>query len=1075
MLTLWLFFLRKKVFTYLLMFALVIAGLYSLLAIPKESAPEVIVPIGIVSTVLRGGSAEDVEKLITNKLEQEIINAEDIDKVTSSSREGVSVITAQFDASADIEESIDKLKEAVDRVKGELPEDATDPVVSKVNFSEQPILIISVSQDASPASLRVLGEDIKRELKKVEGVSDVQITGTRKKEVQVVVRKDRLASYGLSLNQVISAIQGANASLPIGNITVADIDYPIKFSGAIDDATLVEDIPLTTPNGSVVYLRDIAFIADGLAPPSTFSRISLDGEPSQNAITLNIYKKSGGDITVIGQSVKDKLDELKGTLLVGSNLVVSYDAGNDVKKDLRQLTRVGIETVILVMIMLFLTIGWRESVVAGLSIPLSFVIAFIGLYVSGNTINFISLFSLILAIGILVDSGIVIAEAIHTRTKLLGSAHEAAIASLKEYAWPLIAGTMTTVAVFAPLFFLSGVTGQFISSIPFTIIFVLLASIVVALGMVPLLAILLSKSEAKEGKFTLLQEEWFHKVQDWYKNFLRRILHNRKLQDTFLNTLAVLFVASLFLPITGLLKVQFFPQDDQSFVFVSVEKPQGTPLLSTDLAVRQVEELLYEESYIESFVTTVGAGSVFSSDGGGANTKIANITVLLKDDREMTSTETINVLRSKLSPIQDAIIKVDQGNNGPPSGAPVLITFKGDDLEALSLAADKAETLLKQIPGTRDVVTSLGDNGTQFTVEIDRAKASQAGLSALSVSQVLRAAVSGVTASTIKKQEDDIDIVVKVDLNPNFINPEDTIKTNIDAIKQLPIATPSGSVLLGSLVTISVSESRASISHEEGKRTTRVSSSLEEGMTALEVVAAFKAKEDLLEIPGSVEIKYGGENEDVEKTFTEMFLALVAGMAGMLAILVLEFNSIRYSLYLLLTIPLSLIGVLFGLTITGQALSFSSMLGLIALAGVIINHAIILLDSLLRRLEQDKEKEGVTLSEVIVESSAIRLRPIFLTTITTVVGMIPLAFVSALWGPLAFAIMFGLSFAMVLTLVLIPVFFYRYPGKEYKHLKAEETKHESWVLLKKGFALLRKVLQYVYTIVSYAITKNFKE
>ena len=529
------------------------------------------------------------------------------------------------------------------------------------------------------------------------------------------------------------------------------------------------------------------------------------------------------------------------------------------------------------------------------------------------------------------------------------------------------------------------------------------------------------------------------------------------------------------MPITGLLKVQFFPQDDQSFVFVSVEKPQGTPLLSTDLAVRQVEELLYEESYIESFVTTVGAGSVFSSDGGGANTKIANITVLLKDAREMTSTETINVLRSKLSPIQDAIIKVDQGNNGPPSGAPVLITFKGDDLEALSLAADKAETLLKQIPGTRDVVTSLGDNGTQFTVEIDRAKASQAGLSALSVSQVLRAAVSGVTASTIKKQEDDIDIVVKVDLNPNFINPEDTIKTNIDAIKQLPIATPSGSVLLGSLVTISVSESRASISHEEGKRITRVSSSLEEGMTALEVVAAFKAKEDLLEIPGSVEIKYGGENEDVEKTFTEMFLALVAGMAGMLAILVLEFNSIRYSLYLLLTIPLSLIGVLFGLTITGQALSFSSMLGLIALAGVIINHAIILLDSLLRRLEQDKEKEGVTLSEVIVESSAIRLRPIFLTTITTVVGMIPLAFVSALWGPLAFAIMFGLSFAMVLTLVLIPVFFYRYPGKEYKHLKAEETKHESWVLLKKGFAVLRKVLQYVYTIVSYAITKNFKE
>lgn len=1079
MLTLWLFFLRKKVFTYLLMFALTVSGLYSLITIPKESAPEVIVPVGIVTTVLRGASAEDVENLITNKLEQEIINTEDIDKVTSSSREGVSVITAQFDASADTEASIDKLKEAVDKVKGELPEDATDPMVSKVNFSEQPILIISVSQDASPASLRILGEDLKRELKKVEGVSDVQVTGTRKKEVQVVVRKDKLASYNLSLNQVIGAISSANASLPIGNITVADIDYPITFSGSIEEGKEVEDIPLTLSNGSVVYLRDIAFVADGLAPPSTYSRISVEGEPAQNAITLNVYKKSGGDITQIGDTVKEKLEELKETTLAGSSLVISYDAGNDVKKDLRQLTRVGFETVILVMIMLLLTIGWRESLVAGLSIPLSFVIAFIGLQVSGNTINFISLFSLILAIGILVDSGIVIAEAIHTRSKLYKTIEEAAIASLKEYAWPLIAGTMTTVVVFAPLFFLSGVTGQFISSIPFTIIFVLIASIFVALGMVPLLAILLARKEEKGEKpnrFTELQEEYFHKAQDWYKGLLHTILASRKLQDRFLNTIALLFVIALFLPVTGLLRVQFFPQDDQSFVFVSVEKPQGTPLAKTDLVVRQVEEILYEEDYITSFVTTVGAGSVFSSDGGGANTKIANITVLLKEDRDISSTEIMAILREKLSPIHDAIIRVEQGNNGPPSGAPVLITFKGDNLEDLSLVADKAETLLKSIEGTRDVETSLGDNGTRFDIEVDRAKAAQLGLNALQISQVLRAAVSGVTASTITKQEDDIDIVVKVDLNPNFINPEDTVKTNIDAIKHLPISTPSGStVLLGSVVSIKVAESRASVSHEDGKRITRVTSSLDEGMTALQVVGAFKAKEGDLNIPAGVEVKYGGENEDVQKTFTEMFLALIAGMIGMLAILVLEFNSLRYSMYLLFTIPLSLIGVLFGLTITGQFLSFSSTLGLIALAGVIINHAIIMLDSLLKRLEEEKDAGGVELSDIIVESSAIRLRPIFLTTITTAVGMIPLASVSALWGPLAFAIMFGLSFAMVLTLVLLPVLFYRYPGKQYGHLKRISGEiHEPHILRKGATLFLALVVKFYRSTTSHAF-KKFKK
>lgn len=1067
MLSLWLFFLRKKVFTYFLMFVLVSGGLYSLVAIPKESAPEVVVPVGIISTVLRGASAQDIEKLVTNKLEEEVINAEDIEKVTSVSREGVSVITAQFDASADIETSIDILKEAVDKAKTKLPEDATDPIVTKVNFSEQPILILSVSQDASPASLRKLGEDLERELKKVAGVSSVSITGTRKKEIQVVVRKDKLASYGLSLNQVVAAIQGANASLPIGSITVSDIDYPIKFSGSIEEASEVSDITVTSPSGATVYLRDIAFIADGLASPSTYSRTSLNSEPSQNAITLNIYKKSGGDITVITDAVKEKLEDMKEDLLMGSNVVVSFDAGSEVKKDLRQLTRVGLETVLLVMVMLFLTIGWRESLVAGLSIPLSFVIAFIGLYVSGNTINFISLFSLILAIGILVDSGIVIAEAIHTRSKKYPTIKDAAIASLKEYSWPLIAGTMTTVVVFAPLFFLSGVTGQFISSIPFTIIFVLIASIVVALGMVPLLAIALSKNEIKENKFTQLQEEWFHKAQDWYKAFLRKMLENHKSQKNFLRLLGVLFFVSLLLPITGLLRVQFFPQDDQNFIYISVEKQQGTPLAQTDIVVRQVEELLYEEQYISSFVTTVGASSVFSSSGGSANTKVANITVLLKEDREKTSSELIEVVRKKLTPINDAVIKVDQGNNGPPSGAPVLITFKGDDLEKLSLVADKAEGILKNIKGTIDVETSLRDDGSQFDIEIDKVKASQVGLSALTVSQTLRAAVSGVTASTITKQGEDVDIIVKVDLNSDFVNPEDTIKTTVDALKQMLVATPSGSVPLGSLITISLGESRSTINHEEGKRITRVTSNLDNAVTALEVVNEFKKHEEQLGLTKDIEVQYGGENEDVQKTFTEMFLALLAGMAGMLAILVLEFNSLRYSLYLLLTIPLSLIGVLFGLTITGQFLSFSSMLGLIALAGVIINHAIILLDSILRKLEQDKSVVGASLSDVIVTSSAIRLRPIFLTTVTTVVGMLPLAFASALWGPLAFAIMFGLSFAMVLTLVLIPVFFYRYPGEEYAHMKNEipVVKESFKSKLIKYVRAAQKALHYVVSYV----------
>jgi HAE1 family hydrophobic/amphiphilic exporter-1 len=709
-----------------------------------------------------------------------------------------------------------------------------------------------------------------------------------------------------------------------------------------------------------------------------------------------------------------------------------------VSKDLTNLTETGLETVALVMLMLFLTIGWRESLVAGLSIPLSFVIAFTGLYLSGNTINFMSLFSLILAIGILVDSGIVVAEAIHTRIKLYGSAEGAAIASIKEYAWPLIAGTMTTVAVFAPLFFLSGIVGKFISSIPFTIIFVLIASIVVALGFVPLLAVLLTKDH--KSRFEDMQEMWSERAQHWYKNFLGHMLDSRKAQNRFFAGLAIALVVAIAMPVTGLLKVAFFPQDDQDYAFVSIEKTQGTPLAKTDLSVREVEEILYASPYIESFVTTVGASSALSGSGGGAGSKLANITVILPKGHKLSSTEVVEKLRVALAPVTSATVKVDQGNNGPPSGDPVVIKFMGDNLEDITAATDKAETILQTIKGTQDVTTSLRDDGTQFEIAIDRAKAAQVGLSASSVAQLLRVSVSGVTATTIKKAGTDIDIIVKTDLNPDFVNPEDTIKTNIDSIKGLPIATPNGTILLGSLITTTISESRAVINHEDKKRVATVSSKLTKDGNAIEITSEFQKREKELNLPETVTIKYGGDDEEVNKTFAEMGLALLAGMAGMLAILVLEFNSFRFAFYLLFTIPLSLIGVLGGLTITGQALSFSSMLGLIALAGVIINHAIILLDSILHKLDHEREEieaghSARNLRDVIVDASAIRLRPIFLTTVTTVIGMIPLAGVSALWGPLAFAIMFGLAFAMILTLVLIPVFFYRYPGKKFKHLK----------------------------------------
>lgn len=1024
----WNFFIERRQFTILVMTALVVAGFVAVLAIPKENAPEVTIPVAIIQTTLRGASASDTEKLITKEIEKEVSTVENLHKLTSTSREGVSVVSAEFEASANIDKSIQDVKDAVDRAKPKLPKDADEPVVLRITVNDQPIFIVSLSGGLPPAEFTRLGKQVKDELELVPGVSRVDMSGTREREANIIVRKEALESYGLSLGEIVAALSASNNSLPVGTITVDDIEYAVAFKGDLNDPEELAQTTVGTVGGNPVYLRDVADIVNGIEKARTISRVSTEGAPAEPAITLSVHKKPGGNIFQTAEAAKEKLKNLSTTLLAGITTEISIDLGEEVQKSLSELTKVGLETVVLVMLCLVLTIGWRESLVAGLSIPLSFVIAFIGLNATGNTINFVSLFALILAIGILVDSGIVVTEAIHTRYQKYGDPIRAAKEALREYARPLTAGTMTTVAMFAPLFFISGIVGQYIQSIPFTIITVLIASIFVALGLVPLIAIQLINKETG-GKFAMMQEEWNNKAQVWYREFLTKVLRDKKFQKRFIWSMGVALIIAILLPVSGIVKVLFFPQDDAEYAYLEIEAKQGTPLEQTDLAARGVEELLYGDKRIESFVTTIGGSSALSQNTS-SGPKYANITLKLvpKEDRKETSTEITEELRKKVSVFHEFSVHAFEPAGGPPSGAPVLVTFSGDNLDDLERAVSTGERVMQSIKGSAEVATSIKDDGTQFALTIDRAKASQVGLSPAQVASTLRTAVSGVVATTIKNDSEDIDVLVTTNLNPNWQEPSDTTKTDINGLLNLSIKTPRGTVLLGSILSPSIEKSNAVIRREDQKNIATVSAYTEDKVTPVEVSAAFKKAMDAEKLPLGVAMKIGGETEDVNKSFSEMGIAFLAGLVLMLAILVLEFNSFRYSFYLLMLVILSLIGVLGGLALTGQPFSFSSLLGIIALAGVIINHAIILVDSIIVRM---KNPEGRTLEQVVVDGAASRLRPIVLTTITTVIGMIPLAGASALWGPLAFAIMFGLSFAMILTLILTPILVYQNPGKQF--------------------------------------------
>lgn len=1032
----WSFFIHKRSFTLFLMGVLILGGLYAVLKIPKESTPDISIPLGIVSTVLPGASAADTERLVTDKIESGVLGVENVSKVTSTSGDGISVVSVEFNSSADIDKSIQSLKDAVDKIKSDLPEEALDPTVSDVNFADSPILIVSISGNLAPGELTALGDSVSDEIKRVPGVSKVDVSGVRDRQVQVIVHEDSLRQFGLSLSDVTNAIRAAGIASPAGAITVDGVNYAVRLDSSVSSTDKVREVVIQTPTGATVRVADVAEVIDGLENAGSYSRVSVNAEPSQPSLTLTVYKSRGGNIVQTGKAVLARIDELKATTLTNTSTVVSYNGAEEVNKSLTELTRAGIETVILVMVVLYFTLGLRESLVAAASVPLSFVIAFIGLLASGNTLNNVSLFALILAIGILVDSGVVMVEAFHTRLRKYGNKEDAAIFSIKEYAWPLIAGTFTTIAVFIPLLFLTGIIGKFLFSIPFTLIFVLLASIFVALGLVPLLSIMF----VREGHSTNedRQERYNTIAKNWYVGFLRKFLHNHKQQKQFIWGLVILLIISFMLPATGILKAVFFPSESMDYVYVQIEKPQGSSLEETDLSMREVEEVLYRNPNVASFVSQTGSGSSFAGGMSGPSSggNIGNITVNLPKDHDMTSAEFVTELRKDFEGITSATITVGEPAGGPPAAAPITLTFTGDDLGELSVTADRAAQVLSDMPGVVNVNTGSRNAGAEFVVSLDAGKAAELGVSPIVVADTLRTALFGSKATSIRTGKNDIEVYTRLDLNPDYQDPSQTTHVTIDAVRALTFPGKNGPVPLSSIATIAYEPAQSSITHEAGDRIVTVTAEVAPGANAIQLSQEFEKQFDESKLGKGVILKVGGAAEDVDESFAQLFIALIAGAALMLAILVLEFNSFRLSGYLLSIIPFSLIGVFGGLALVGQPLALTSMLGIIALAGVIINHAIILMDSIARI---HRENHDMNLEEVVIEAASTRLRPILLTTVVTVVGMIPLTLVSPFWAPLAFSIMFGLAFSLVLTLLLIPMLYYRWPGKRVQADFSEEA------------------------------------
>ena len=937
----------------------------------------------------------------------------------------MSSIVVEFEQGVDIDQKTTELKNRVDAAKPSLPADGNDPVVSKIEFSEQPVLIVSLVANIPLYAFDLLVDEVQDRIEQVDGVSGVNVSGIPEREISVIVDNRQLVEKQIDFAYVLRSLSGSDITLPAGSLTIDGIDYPLDVRAEVGDYQQLPEIPLGLQDGTSITVGDIAQVINGYRDAEVESRVGFPESGTQQAVTLSVTKKNGGNITAITQNVRNELEAMGQTTLEGIEWVVTYDAGDDINTQLSDLTGSGLQTFVLVFVVLLLAVGLRESIIAAVSIPLSFMLAFVAFLVAGNTINFISLFSLILSVGILVDTAIVVVEGINAKIREGKRRLTAAVETIQEFGLPLIAGTMTTIAVFFPLLFLSGVTGQFIAAIPYTVIFVLLASLFVSLAFVTTFcASFLKNRDAVSAQKDSIFTKAFHALEARYEGILRGLLQNGPARRFFELVIMVVFFVALALPATGLLKVEFFPSGDVQFAYIGIERDLGTPLDETSNYATLAEDILLEKPWIESFVTTVGKTSDYAQEIS-VGEQYANITLNIAEEYQSQGNALIEELRADFESARlfDAEVSVAEG--GPPSGAPVYVELESESSESLRIAARTAEEILRDTPGVVNIQSGLAGNATGFDILVDRNAAFRYGISIQDVVTAIRGATDGVEVFSITQDGDDVPVYVRNRLD--YTGDTGIVTKNIapETLQSISLVGSAGErVLLGSVTEIVVSEADTQINHKDGQRVVTVTAEVSEDYNATEINAQFD--QDLSEaLANDIQYSFGGQAAEQTESFAETGIAFIVGLFLVFAILILQFGRLVQVLIVMSVVPFGVAGVLFGLFITGNALSFPAILGLIAMVGIVVNNSIILLSVFNQFKSEHPEWHG---DDVVIKGSVSRFRAIILTTITTIIGVVPLLFADAIWAPIAYAIIFGLILCVFITLAMVPILYRRFQG-----------------------------------------------
>ena len=1016
---------KQPITTIMIFLAVMIFGIYSLVRLPVDIYPDIEFPAITVMTTYNGASAADIETNVSRPIEDVLNTVDNLKEITSESRDNISVVSLEFEYEADLSEAANDIRDAISLVEDALPEDADKPSIFKFSSSMIPILMYSITADESYEGLeKLLDEKVINPLNRIEGIGSISLTGSPIRQVSVEINPRLLEAYNMTVEQIGGVLQAENLNMPTGNIKMGQMNYALRVEGEFDRSDQIRNVVLGNFNGQAIYLKDVATVKDSIKDMTIDEKIN-----GKQGVRMMVMKQSGANTVKIAKEVSQNLEELKKTLPADVEVKAIFDTSEFISGSINNLTTTLMFALIFVgLVVLFFLGRWRATFIILLTIPIALVVSFIYLLIADSSINIISLSALSIAIGMVVDDAIVVLENITKHIERGSTPREAAIYATNEVWLAVIVTTLTIVAVFFPMTLISGMTGILFRELGWIVSITVVTSTVAAITLTPMLSSKMLRLREKMNKnkkwsYDKIVTARFDQLDNWYGRSLAWSLRHKMVITIF--SFAIFF-SSLFL--AGSLGTEFMPQSDEGRLSVQVELQSGTRLEKTVALARKIETVMYQAPEIELVSTSAGSdeqggiAAMFQSTGSN----IINFTLSLKDldQREKSVWEIAENLRQELVKFPEITnFNVTTGGGMSMAGNTVDVDIFGYNIEQTTLLANKLAGRIENIEGARDIQISREKARPELRVELNREKMAAVGLNTAAVSTALYNRVAGLTATQFREEGEEYDVVVRF---------KEGFRSSISDLQNISLQTTTGKMVkLGEVGTIEEYWSPPNIERKRRERVVTVSATPYK--TSLgDLATSIQQEIDDMDFPNEVLTEVGGAYEDQQEGFMDIAMLLMLSLVLVYLVMASQFESLKMPFIIMFSIPFAFTGVILALYFTNTTLSVIAALGAVMLIGIVVKNAIVLVDYI--NLMRDR---GYDLDEAIVLSGKSRLRPVLMTALTTILGMLPLALSSGegaeIWSPMGISVIGGLIFSTLVTMIIVPVIYRAFVQRGERH------------------------------------------